>query len=449
MQMDDGQTCNDHVEDGGEQPLEGRPGVQNWRHSGPSSTRLGSVSERRQLYARDTRKGDDAPLVYIREGEADALRPDCRAGHLICPIPGCKDPRYTTKGGSKRDHFAHLSAQTDRRHSIEGRCHFFAKELIGQWLKCSYQGASVHVDDEPVDNGQRPDVLAKFPDGRTFAFEVQYSPITEAEWRRRHAGYKAEGIIDVWLFGHVPPHLRAANSDSDCDRFVLTDLIASLGRSGYRVRWIDPDGQTVASRAIESECRTIYPESGLPRIGISLDQLSACRLEGREFRTPTDDRAERLLREAQKRAEEEQAAREAAEKHRHEQELKREQLRESLQAAELARWSEVEKVLIETYGAVPPIIAEPTKAERALFGYHPCHWRAIVFACLMNGKVGRVFTYKEVLRLFVSHPSFNKEAGQKAITAFLFKLKRQGYVDFVNSGYWIAGEIRVLADLAA
>lgn len=65
--------------------------------------------DQRQLYARDTRLSGDAPLRFIREGEAERLRAECRAGDLICPVPGCADPRYTTAGGTKRDHFRHRS----------------------------------------------------------------------------------------------------------------------------------------------------------------------------------------------------------------------------------------------------------------------------------------------------------------------------------------------------
>jgi hypothetical protein len=68
------------------------------------------------------------------------------------------------------------------------------------------------VDHEAVDNGQVPDVLVVFPDGRRFAFEIQYAPLTIDAWRARHAGYRAQDIVDIWLFGHIPPHLRVART---------------------------------------------------------------------------------------------------------------------------------------------------------------------------------------------------------------------------------------------
>src|SRR5919202_4773673 len=67
----------------------------------------GRRPEVRQLFARDRRLPDDAPLVFIEIGGAGRLRDACAPGHLVCPVPGCPDPRLITRGGSRRDHFPH------------------------------------------------------------------------------------------------------------------------------------------------------------------------------------------------------------------------------------------------------------------------------------------------------------------------------------------------------
>jgi hypothetical protein len=46
--------------------------------------RFGAARDPRQLYASDLR---DGRLVYLPDGEADAYRGDCDAGHLVCPLP--------------------------------------------------------------------------------------------------------------------------------------------------------------------------------------------------------------------------------------------------------------------------------------------------------------------------------------------------------------------------
>ena len=70
----------------------------------------GRRPELRQLFARDRRLDQDAPLVFIEIGSAPQLRADCHAGDLVCPFPGCADSRLITRGGSRRDHFAHRHA---------------------------------------------------------------------------------------------------------------------------------------------------------------------------------------------------------------------------------------------------------------------------------------------------------------------------------------------------
>ena len=88
------------------------------------------------------------------------------------------------------------------------------------------------MDDLAVDNGQRPDAFATFPDGRRFAFKVQYAAITADDWQRRHDGYAAQGIADIWLFGHAGAHFRPA-------RGALSEGAgpAQPGPSGRRGCW--------------------------------------------------------------------------------------------------------------------------------------------------------------------------------------------------------------------
>ena len=84
------------------------------------------------------------------------------------------------------------------------------------------------VDQETLNNGQRPDVLVSMPGGQLFAFELQYSPLSVSEWRRRHDGYVTQRVIDVWLFGHLPPHLRRSRYNRE-QRFESAIELTELG----------------------------------------------------------------------------------------------------------------------------------------------------------------------------------------------------------------------------
>ena len=151
-----------------------------------------------QVFARDTRLPPESPLVYLNRGEAPILRPEARSGALVCPIEGCPSPSLTTRGGSRRDHFAHLRGG----HARETLAHHTAKHLIARWLRPLLPaGASCVVDHDEVETGQRPDVLVTFDSGMQIAYEVQFAGLTPSEWLRRHRGYRDNGVRDVWLFG--------------------------------------------------------------------------------------------------------------------------------------------------------------------------------------------------------------------------------------------------------
>lgn len=46
----------------------------------------------------------------------------------------------------------------------------------------------------------RSDVRVTFADGRQVALEMQHSNVTDERWRMRHADYRRNNIVDVWLW---------------------------------------------------------------------------------------------------------------------------------------------------------------------------------------------------------------------------------------------------------
>lgn len=195
-----------------------------------------------QVFARDLRLPDDAPLTYLERGSAEALRPDARAGHLVCPLPTCGDRRLTTRGGEAvRDHFAHR-ASPDGPHGYETLAHHTAKHLLGRHLRHHFPDAVVHVDDVAVDSGARPDVLLRLPNGREVAYEVQYAGLTPEHWQHRHERYAAEGLRDVWLFGGSR-YQRSAGADGAC---AIGPTLAAVLRSGHPLLFIDSFEERVA-----------------------------------------------------------------------------------------------------------------------------------------------------------------------------------------------------------
>jgi hypothetical protein len=409
----------------------------------------GRRPEARQLFARDRRLVDDAPLVFMEIGAARRLRADCDAGHLVCPVPGCRDPRLITRGGSRRDHFAHRHVVDAIAHAPERWYHLCSKHLIGDWARRHYPEARVQVDHEAVDNGQIPDVLVAFPDGRRFAFEVQYAPLTIDAWRARHAGYGAHGIVDIWLFGHIPPHLRAARGrPGEPPRFVFSQLLEAVDLAGGVARWIDPDARAIRTPLHTLGWRRVRSPSGAwLLVEAPPEALDACSLDDRGLRAPADTaqaavRAEHLAALAREVAHRVARSRQLDE-HRRALVVHEQRRRLALEAA----WEAYRHTRFADPNDVPAIIGEVGAHDAGIADYLPAHWHARLFEELIQGRIGSTFTYRRAVAPFLGSPAARPRAVYRALSAYLERLRRAGYVDYrADAAGYIGTEIRVLAD---
>lgn len=395
-------------------------------------------AERRQLWARDLRLAPDAPLTYLEEGAAAQLRPDCQAGHLVCPIPDCPEPRISTRAGSRRDHFFHV-ARAGVRHAPESWLHYTGKHLLGWWLRVRHPEASVRIDDLAVDSGQRPDVLAAFPDGRRVAFEVQYAPITAESWQQRHDGYAAQGIADIWVFGHTGAHFRPARGDLSEGRVRLNPAHLALEAAGLSLHWINPDERAIATRRRASD--SLWPGPWASERGrYAVDQLLSCRLEGTDFVTPTDRHDAKLLAEREAR---ERAEREAEEREDREAKARYER-RQAIEAREEAEYQErLRPAIVEKLGGAIEAIEYPLRWDRGIWR-HRYRWHAELFERCIEGKVGQTFEYRHAVGPFMD---FGPRRGVfAAMSGYLRHLRDVGYVWFENDGTRIIDPIQVRAD---
>jgi Competence protein CoiA-like family len=418
------------------------------RHS--EAEQVAATGDRLQIYARDTRLPLEAPLFQLERGQATRYRPDARAGHFICPIPGCQDARYTTRAGSRRDHFAHLKL-VGGAHAPETWFHYTGKQVVGEWLRARYPNARVVVDHEAVENRQVPDVLCEFPDGRRFAFEVQYASLTEQDWAARHEGYAAQGIVDVWLFGHVRRYLRQVRWDEK--RSIAVPLITHLVKAGIRSYWINPNEKTVGTRRDTTDPyrRDGYLDEEFDLghgVSIGWDELAACSIDGSQFLTGVDRKetaAAPAIEAARRRENErrERFAREDAERQERYSRLgdwiTRKEERRAEEYARLIRPS-IER---DFPGEIADIEIElPT--DRGIW-LHPATWHATLFRERIRGRVGRTFTFGQMCQPFFDSTS-RKGGLWDAVEAYLAHLSRRGYVRVTSSGLGAGYDIEVLAD---
>ncbi|PRY68323.1 competence protein CoiA-like protein [Glaciihabitans tibetensis] len=151
------------------------------------------------------RRRDTGDLWYLDEDTGKANRPFVRE-HLVCPVPGCAERLTSAHRSTKRDGLQHFSGGGG--HSLESIFHSQGCALIESWLKKAYPDYRVRREEYTNEAGERrADVLITNRDGLKVAFEVQYSSITPDDWRARHESYRAQEILDVWLFGHTKNHL--------------------------------------------------------------------------------------------------------------------------------------------------------------------------------------------------------------------------------------------------
>jgi hypothetical protein len=207
---------------------------------------------------------------------------------------------------TRRPHFRHTARGRSHRHGRQRWMHELGKQVLAAWVCQRYpaaQLASKGVRDDRVDvvvqlAGGRP--LSITLDSHRYAVEVQYSPLSLAEWQDRHQRYQAAGVTDVWLFGFD-------EADPDPGRPALAPVHQAVLRAGQPLRWLLPRGS--ATRPNGAIVRTGWcPRRLLGRRGAWAqtwdDRLGVCRLRDGAFIVPRGDhfRAHAQTQEATRQA---------------------------------------------------------------------------------------------------------------------------------------------------
>lgn len=418
--------------------------------------RFGAARDTRQLFALDRRSGR---IVYLHEGAADAFRADCAAGHLICPLPRCADPRYLAVGGLiRRHHFRHRTAGLPP-HDERAWNHQTAKLLLGQHLRDRHPDLSIAVNEDTQDASDSPDILVRTPAGGVLAIEVQYARLTVERWRERHDAYAAEKTRDVWIFGHLPPHFRRPRHGQEAEEAVqLGSLLRAVSWAHMPVYFIDPDRRELATALIESG--SLYGQLA----EFAIDPLDTVQIEDGELMTPGTRRELAAIAERQRREREEQErfARET-------------QRRRPRSVVDAARTSEAPVPPAPDPGADESVRARQTAAEEwqqaipeflaqvgldrvpEIVSYEqpgdyvialaPAHWHARLIYRWIEGRIGESFSFRDAAALFAEDDPENAHRIYEAVSLYLLHLRRSGYVHFETSGRDIYGPITVLADL--
>jgi hypothetical protein len=155
------------------------------------------------VWGLDTTNGE---MWHLQEDTGKVSRPHVKE-RVVCPVPGCGEKLTSAHRAKKRDGLVHWNSKGG--HSIESILHSQGCALIENWLRQRYPNSIARREEYTNEQGERrADVLLTAPTGERVAFEVQYSALTPDAWKRRHDSYRAQGIVDVWIFGHIGSQLK-------------------------------------------------------------------------------------------------------------------------------------------------------------------------------------------------------------------------------------------------
>lgn len=191
-------------------------------------------------YRDPTRTGE---LYILEDGTARDVRVWAK-GHLRCLFPDCPQPELKTiSRARKRDGFSHLPGA--RKHAPESINHLQGKAVIAAWLVRRFGVNAVHL--EAATDSQRTrvaDVMLTLPGGQRVAFEVQYAALSVEQWRARHESYVAQGVLDVWLWGHT--RVKKSRSEWVPAPFTLEDMQDEARLAGLPILFLNPEYGQIA-----------------------------------------------------------------------------------------------------------------------------------------------------------------------------------------------------------
>ena len=384
-------------------------------------------------------------MFYLAE-DTGREQHDYVVANVVCPVPGCGAALTSVHGTTIRDHLRHV--KDTGGHGPESVFHSQGCALIQSWLAAKYPGCKVTREEYTNAEGERrADVLITARSQERIAFEVQYSPLTPDAWTARHDSYRAQGIQDVWLFGHTEKQLKL-----DADGALKSNpTLSAVAATGAAVLFINPTSEQLAiavNRAARYSRRAGgFMPSDVAVIGnpdgsdLEVYPLADFRLDQMTF---TSDRIEELRRNAEEltayNAEQqrlEKVMREQAERNRA---LEKARMAAGAERAKKDRAEQAEAIRVALdlpgrWGTEHPAVAliRVYGAGRRFrdLGYEddvPERWRCVAYFHHLAGNEADLFDTKRVAETLRAHGVRLETGIYRVIGRWLHELVDEGFL---------------------
>lgn len=388
-----------------------------------------------------------APWLLM-DGSANEHRSYVRSS-IVCPVPGCSAALTTVARSRGRDGLKHIAHSGG--HSRESIDHANGCAAIESWLRLKYPKSTVNREEYSDPTGERrADIMITSPSGARIAFEVQYSALTPDAWKARHASYRSQGIVDVWLWGHRGPQMHRGSSG----HISLTPAQEALVAEDLPLLFINPEQQTVA---IGTTLLIIPPHGdGGPRPAVRgwsdtrrtelwIDRLvdygvrypaGITSVPLAEFRRNTIQAREAHLAAAEARRQREEEHRRLAAARLIEHRAQREPLARAIVEAfaTVDRWnrSEAHRLIAEYMKghALRPVDVYASGDGR---GPWFMRWQAIIYFDLVVGRTGEITTRSAYDQVIARGANMGQPDAFTLIARYLHQLEDDGYLTYVRS----------------
>ncbi|HEY7949362.1 MAG TPA: hypothetical protein VID51_00845 [Solirubrobacterales bacterium] len=181
------------------------------------------LGDTRQVYARRADAPEEAPLVYMPDGEAHRLREAAKSGVLICPVPECPSKRLTTCAyREKRDHFRHVGprpSHTHRRSYMQLTTHSMLRHWAADQDQVIELGEPEMDGDSFEIEGISLILVAHLDDGSEVALCYVDKRLGADAWEECHDFLRELGLVGAWIFSLTKTYFALPNqADPIADR---------------------------------------------------------------------------------------------------------------------------------------------------------------------------------------------------------------------------------------